>query len=145
MDGHLVIMELPKVNIALAGSAVIAICSTLGGGVWYMSQQASVIEALQSDLEKLTVANSAVDRTNLLRDVEENTERIEEIIDYISLVEQEGGETIDEIYEEFEEVYETQEGFILQFNQIVKLQARVKTLENTLEFLARRPSLSDGR
>ena len=34
---------------------------------------------------------------------------------------------------------------ILQFNQIVKLQARVKTLENTLEFLARRPTLSDGR
>lgn len=156
MDGNLVIMELPKVNIALAGSAVIAICSTLGGGVWYMSQQASVIEALQSDLEKLTIENNQADRTNLIRDVEENTERIAEIIDYISLVEQEGGETIDEIYttlddleeqiySEFEDVFETQEGFILQFNQIVKLQARVKTLENTLEFLARRPSLSDGR
>ena len=46
---------------------------------------------------------------------------------------------------EFDDVYETQEGFLLQFNQIVKLQARVKTLENTLEYLARRPSLSDGR
>ena len=138
-------MDLPKVNIALAGSAIVAICSTLGGGVWYMSQQASVIEALQSDLEKLTVENSAVDRTNLIRDVEENAERITEIIDYISIVEEDGGETIDEIYQEFEDVYETQEGFLLQFNQIVKLQARVKTLENTLEFLARRPSLSDGR
>ena len=138
-------MDLPKVNIALAGSAIVAICSTLGGGVWYMSQQASVIEALQSDLEKLTVENSAVDRTNLIRDVEENAERITEIIDYISIVEEDGGETIDEIYQEFEDGYETQEGFLLQFNQIVKLQARVKTLENTLEFLARRPSLSDGR
>ena len=28
---------------------------------------------------------------------------------------------------------------------IVKLQSRVKTLENTLEYLARRPALSDGR
>ena len=80
-----------------------------------------------------------------MRDVEENSERIDEIIDYIVEVEEDGGETIDEIYEEFEDVYETQEGFILQFNQIIKLQARVKTLENTLEFLARRPTMSDGK
>jgi len=138
-------MDLPKVNIALAGSAVIAICSTLGGGVWYMSQQASVIEALQSDLEKLTVENSAVDRTNLIRDVEENSERIEELVDYLIDLEEEGEETLSDVMSEFDEVYETQESFILQFNQIVKLQARVKTLENTLEFLARRPTMSDGR
>lgn len=137
-------MDLPKVNIAVAASAVVAITSTLGGGVWYMSQQASVIEALQSDLEKLTVQNSAVDRTNLIRDVEENSERIDEIIEYIIEVEEDGGDTIDEIYEEFEDVYETQEGFLLQFNQIIKLQARIKTLENTIEYLTRRPMNSDG-
>ena len=138
-------MELPKVNIAVAASAVVAITSTLGGGVWYMSQQASVIEALQSDLEKLTVANSAVDRTNLIRDVQENTERIEELVDYLIDLEEEGEETLSDVMSEFDDVYETQEGFLLQFNQIVKLQARVKTLENTLEFLARRPTMSDGR
>jgi|TARA_Y100001937_G_scaffold60959_1_gene83334 uncharacterized protein YoxC len=149
-------MDLPKVNILTAGTAVIAIVSTIGGGIWYASSQASVIQGLQSEVEKLTIQNNQADRTNLIRDVEENAERITEIIDYISLVEEDGGETIDEIYStiddledsiysEFEDVYETQEGFILQFNQIVKLQARVKTLENTLEFLARRPSLSDGR
>jgi uncharacterized protein YoxC len=149
-------MDLPKVNILTAGTAVIAIVSTIGGGIWYASSQASVIQGLQSEVEKLTIQNNQADRTNLIRDVEENAERITEIIDYISLVEEDGGETIDEIYStiddledsiysEFEDVYETQEGFILQFNQIVKLQAKVKTLENTLEFLARRPSLSDGR
>ncbi len=110
-----------------------------------MSQQASVIEALQSDLEKLTVQNSAVDRTNLIRDVEENSEQIDEIIEYIIEVEEDGGDTIDEIYEEFEDVYETQQGFLLQFNQIIKLQARIKTLENTIEYLTRRPINSDGR
>ena len=138
-------MELPKVNIAVAASAVVAIVSTVGGGIWYASSQASIIEGLTEQVETLTIENNATDRTNLIRDVEENTERIDEIIDYIIEVEEDGGETIDEIYEEFEDVYETQEGFLLQFNQIVKLQARVKTLENTLEFLARRPSLSDGR
>ena len=138
-------MDLPKVNIAVAASAVVAIVSTVGGGIWYASSQASVIESLTQQVETLTIENNATDRTNLIRDVEENTEQIEEIIDYIIEVEEEGGETIDEIYQEFEDVYETQEGFLLQFNQIIQLQARVKSLESTLDFLVKRPSLSDGR
>lgn len=138
-------MDLPKVNIAVAASAVVAIVSTVGGGIWYASSQASVIESLTQQVETLTIENNATDRTNLIRDVEHNTEQIEEIIDYIIKVEEEGGETIDEIYQEFEDVYETQEGFLLQFNQIIQLQARVKSLESTLDFLVKRPSLSDGR
>jgi len=137
-------VELPKVNIAVAASAVVAIVSTVGGGIWYASSQASIIEGLTEQVETLTIENNATDRTNLIRDVEENTERIDEIIDYIIEVEEDGGETIDEIYEEFEDVYETQEGFLLQFNQIIKLQARIKTLENTIEYLTRRPMNSDG-
>jgi len=137
-------VDLPKVNIAVAASAVVAIVSTVGGGIWYASSQASIIEGLTEQVETLTIENNATDRTNLIRDVEENTERIDEIIDYIIEVEEDGGETIDEIYEEFEDVYETQEGFLLQFNQIIKLQARIKTLENTIEYLTRRPMNSDG-
>ena len=130
-------MDLPKVNIALAGSAVIAICSTLGGGVWYASQQASIIEALQSDLEKLTVENSAVDRTNLIRDVEENADKITDIIDYISIVEEEGGETIDEIYEEIDALHEETASMAQHMMDIIKLQARVAVLEKTVEFTRR--------
>tara|TARA_B100000035_G_scaffold230832_1_gene198972 strand:+ start:582 stop:998 length:417 start_codon:yes stop_codon:yes gene_type:complete len=138
-------MDLPKVNIAVAASAVVAIVSTIGGGIWYASSQASIIESLTEQVETLTIENNATDRTNLIRDVEENTERIEELIDYVISLEEEGEETLEDVYTEFEDVYETQEGFILQFNQIVKLQARVKTLENTLEFIARRPMNNDGR
>ena len=127
-------MELPKVNIALAGSAVIAICSTLGGGVWYMSQQASVIEALQSDLEKLTVANSAVDRTNLIRDVEENKERIEELIDYLIDLEDEGESTATEVYEEIDSIYDDLNGLSSSLMDIIKLSARVSILEKTLQY-----------
>ena len=137
--------KLPKVNIAVAASAVVAIVSTIGGGIWYTSSQASIIEGLTSQVETLTIENNATDRTNLIRDVEENTDRIDEIIEYIIEVEEDGGDTIDEIYEEFEDVYETQEGFLLQFNQIVKLHARIKTLENTLEYLTRSPIHSDAR
>ena len=133
--------KLPKVSIAVVGVVI----AQIGGFIWWTAQQASTIQNLEETVNVLTVVNNATDRTNLIRDVEENKERIDEIIDYIVEVEEDGEETIDDIYSEFEDVYETQEGFILQFNQIVKLQARVKTLENTLEFLARRPTMSDGR
>ena len=141
--------KLPKVNIAVAASAVVAIVSTIGGGIWYASSQASIIEGLTSQVETLTIENNATDRTNLIRDVEENTEQIAEIIEYIIEVEEEGGETIDEIYrtfdEEFEMVYDDMSGFLVQFNQIVQLQARIKTLENMLEYLTRSPIHSDAR
>jgi uncharacterized protein HemX len=133
--------KLPKVSIAVVGVVI----AQIGGFIWWTAQQASTIANLEETVNVLTVENNATDRTNLMRDVEENRERIDEIIDYIVEVEEDGGETIDEIYEEFEDVYETQEGFLLQFNQIIKLQARIKTLENTMEYLTRRPMNSDGR
>ena len=137
--------KLPKVNILTAGTFVIAIVSAAGGSIWYASSQASIIEGLTEQVNTLTIENNATDRTNLIRDVEENSERIDEIIDYIVEVEEEGGETIDEIYEEFELVYDDMSGFLAQFNQIVQLQARIKTLENTLEYLTRSPVHSDAR
>ena len=133
--------KLPKVSIAVVGVVI----AQIGGFIWWTAQQASTISNLEETVNVLTVENNATDRTNLMRDVEENRERIDEIIEYIIEVEEDGGETIDEIYEEFEDVYETQEGFLLQFNQIIKLQARIKTLENTMEYLTRRPMNSDGR
>jgi len=144
--------KLPKVSIAVVGVVI----AQIGGFIWWTAQQASTIESLGEELEVLSIQNNQADRTNLIRDVEENTEQIDEIIEYIIEVEEDGGETIDEIYStiddledsiysEFEDVFETQEGFLLQFNQIIKLQARIKTLENTMEYLTRRPINSDGR
>ena len=128
---------------------MIAIVSAAGGSIWYASSQASIIEGLSSEVERLTIENNATDRTNLIRDVEENTERITETIDYVVELEEQSVETIDEIYRTFDEeleiVYDDMEGFLVQFNQIVQLQARIKTLENTLEYLTRSPALSDGR
>ena len=137
--------KLPKVSIAVVGVVI----AQIGGFIWWTAQQASTISNLEETVNVLTVENNATDRTNLMRDVEENTERIEELIDYVISLEEEGQETLEEVYlelDEFEDViYEDIDGMLLQFNQIVKLQARVKTLENTLEYLTRRPINSDGR
>lgn len=138
-------MDLPKVNILTAGTMVVATVGTISGAIWYASGQASIIEGLTEQVNTLTIENNATDRTNLIRDVEENSERIDEIIDYIVEVEEEGGETIDEIYEEFELVYDDMSGFLVQFNEIIELKARIKTLENTLEYLTRSPVHSDAR
>ncbi len=127
-------MDLPRVNIAVAASAVVAIVSTVGGGIWYASQQASIIEGLTQQVETLTIENNATDRTNLIRDVEANTEQIEEIIDYIIEVEEEGDDTIDEIYDEIDTLHEETASMAQHMMAIIKLQARVAVLEKTVEF-----------
>ena len=76
-------MDLPKVNILTAGTMVVATVGTISGAIWYASSQASIIEGLTEQVETLTIENNATDRTNLIRDVENNTEQIEEIIEYI--------------------------------------------------------------
>ena len=123
-------MDLPKVNIAVAASAVVAITSTLGGGVWYASQQASIIEGLSSEVDRLTIENSAVDRTNLIRDVESNSENIEEMIDILA-----------EIYDEMEqadsELWDEVDNMVNYFTQLVQLQSRIAILEKTVEFTRR--------
>ena len=85
-------MDLPKINIAVAASAVVAIVSTVGGGIWYASSQASVIESLTEQVEVLTIENNATDRTNLIRDVEQNREKLDEVAHILA-----------EIYEDMEE------------------------------------------
>ena len=127
-------MELPKVNIALAGSAIIAICSTLGGGVWYASKQASIIEGLQSQVEILSIENSAVDRTNLIRDVQDNSDRIDEIIDFLVDLEETGQETAQDVYSEIDLIYEDVNGLSSSLTDIIKLTARISILEKTIEF-----------
>ena len=130
-------MELPKVNIALAGSAVIAICSTLGGGVWYASQQASIIEGLSSEVERLTIENSAVDRTNLIRDVKQNTDNLDEMTDVISEYYLDMEDADNEIWEEIDSLHEETASMAQHMMAIIKLQARIAVLEKTVEFTRR--------
>jgi len=127
-------MDLPKVNILTAGTMIVAIVGTISGGIWYASSQASVIEGLSAEVERLTIENNATDRTNLIRDVEANSEQIDEIIDYIVEVEEDGGETIDEIYEEIDALHEETASMAQHMMAIIKLQARVAVLEKTMQF-----------
>ena len=133
--------KLPKVSIAVVGVVI----AQIGGFIWWTAQQASTIANLEETVSVLTVENNATDRTNLIRDVEENSENIEEIVDILAEIYEDLEDTENDIYEEIEVVWDDVEGMLEHMNHIIKLQARVKTLENTLEYLTRSPVHSDAR
>ncbi len=133
--------KLPKVSIAVVGVVI----AQIGGFIWWTAQQASTIANLEETVSVLTVENNATDRTNLIRDVEENSENIDEIVDILAEIYQDLEDTENDIYEEIEVVWDDVEGMLEHMNHIIKLQARVKTLENTLEYLTRSPIYSDAR
>jgi len=133
-------MENMRLPIALVG----VLAMQLAGGVWWVSQQAATIEALTEDIAVLTASNSAADRTNLIRDVEQNSENIEEITDILVEIYDDMESGDGSIWSEIDQIHEDVGGMAAHMMAIVKLQARVKTLENTIEYLTRRPMNSGG-
>mgnify|MGYP003341568577 FL=1 len=133
--------KLPKVSIAVVGVVI----AQIGGFIWWTAQQASTIANLEETVNVLTVENNATDRTNLIRDVEANSEKLDEMIDILVEVYEDIEDGDNEIWEDIDQIHEDVGGMASHMMAIVKLQSRVKTLENTLEFLARRPTMSDGR
>lgn len=127
-------MDLPKVNILTAGTFSIAILSAAGGSIWYASNQASIIEALQSEVEILNIQNNATDKTNLIRDVQRNTDHLQEIIDILSEVYEEIEDGDNSIWDDIDMINEDLGGMAAHMMEIIKLQSRVAILEKTVEF-----------
>jgi uncharacterized protein YoxC len=130
-------MELPKVNIAVAASAVVAIVSTLGGGIWYASSQASIIEGLTSQVETLTIQNNQADKTNLIRDVERNQENIQELLDILSEFYEDMESYDNELWTEIDVLHQDVGSMASHMMEIIKLQSRIAILEKTVEFTRR--------
>jgi len=133
--------KLPKVSIAVVGVVI----AQIGGFIWWTAQQASTIQNLEETVNVLTVENNATDRTNLIRDVEQNTEKLDEIIDILAEIYEDMEDSDNEIWEDVDQIHEDVGGMASHMMEIVKVQARVKSLENTLEYLTRSPAYSDAR
>ena len=133
--------KLPKVSIAVVGVVI----AQIGGFIWWTAQQASTISNLEETVNILTVENNATDKTNLIRDVQRNTDHLQEIIDTLSEFYEDMEDSDNEIWEEVDQIHEDLGGMASHMMAIVKLQARVKTVENTLEYVTRRPINSDAR
>jgi len=119
-------MELPKVNIAVIG----IVCSSLGGMVWYASEQASIIANLEETVAVLDAQSNTTDKVNMLRDIEQNKDNINEVVGVMAEMEA-------DVYDETDELWEEIDGMSLSIMRIVELQQRVALLERTLEFINR--------
>jgi len=119
-------MELPKVNIAVIG----IVCSSLGGMVWYASEQASIIANLEETVAILDAQSNTTDKVNMIRDIEQNKDNINEIVGVMAEMEA-------DVYDETDELWEEIDGMSLSIMRIVELQQRVALLERTLEFINR--------
>ena len=115
-------MELPKVNIAVIG----IICSSLGGMVWYASEQASIIANLEETVAILDAQSNTSDKVNMQRDILANSDRLDDI-----------EEDIEELWEETEMIWSDVGGMADHMMQIIKLQSRIAILEKTLDFINR--------
>ena len=91
--------------------------------VWYASEQASIIANLRNCL-CFNAENSASERINLQRDVQQNAENIDELLDIIDL-EERGEETSDEVFSEIDEIWDEFDNVVGYFNELVKLQSRI--------------------
>ncbi len=123
--------KMPKVSIAVVGVVI----AQIGGFIWWTAQQASTISNLEETVNILTVENNATDKTNLIRDVEQNKNKIEELIEIASEIYDDMEDADNEIWEDIEMINEDMGGMASHMMEIIKVQARVRTLESTLEYL----------
>ena len=119
-------MELPKVNIAVIG----VICSSLGGMVWYASEQASIIANLEETVAVLDAQSNTAEKVNMIRDIDQNKTNINELVSIMAEIEA-------DVYDETDELWDEIDGMSLSIMRIVELQQRVAVLEKTLEFINR--------
>ena len=122
--------KLPKVSIAVVGVVI----AQIGGFIWWTAQQASTISNLEETVNILTVENNATDKTNLIRDVQRNTDNLQEIIDILSEVYEEIEDADNEIWEDIDMINEDMGGMASHMMEIIKLQSRIAILEKTVEF-----------
>tara|TARA_B100000530_G_scaffold264011_1_gene176888 strand:+ start:319 stop:708 length:390 start_codon:yes stop_codon:yes gene_type:complete len=123
-------MELPKVNIAVIG----VVCSSLGGMVWYASEQASIIANLEETVAVLDAQSNTTDKVNMQRDIERNQEHIQELIDILAEVYEDMEDADNDIWQDVDMINEDLGGMADHMMQIIKLQSRIAIIEKTLQF-----------
>ena len=68
-------------------------------------------ENLEETMNVLTVENNATDRTNLIRDVEQNSEKLDEMIDILAEIYEDMEDADNELWEEIDMLHEMLEAW----------------------------------
>jgi len=122
--------KLPRVNIGI----IAVICSSLGGMVWYASEQASIISNLEETVAVLDAQSNTTDKVNMVRDIKQNQEHLQEIIDILAEIYEDMEDGDNEIWEDIDMINEDMGGMASHMMEIIKLQSRIAILEKTVEF-----------
>ena len=122
--------KLPKASWTL----IFIIVAQISGFVWFAAQQVSTIAGLEETVSELSAQSEIQDKVNMQRDILQNADNIDEFVEILVEVQEEGEETAAEVYDEIELIWQDMDGFTEQFIQIIKLQARIAVLEKTVEF-----------
>ena len=106
-------------NVKLPIALVAAMAVQLGGGVWWVSQQASTIASLEETVSQLGSRMAIEDNINLKRDVEGNAIEIEYV------------------WDDVEELWDNLASMTLAIGEINKLKQRVAVMESELRYINR--------
>jgi len=123
-------VELPKVNIAVIG----VVCSSLGGMVWYASEQASIIANLEETVAVLDAQSNTTDKVNMMRDIQQNSENIDELIDMLVEFRDDIEDADNELWEEIDILHEDVGSMAAHYMEIIKLQSRIAVIEKTMQY-----------
>ena len=102
--------------------------------VWYASEQASIISNLEETVAVLDAQSNTTDKVNMVRDIKQNQEHLQEIIDILSEVFEEIEDGDNSIWDDIDMINEDLGGMAAHMMEIIKLQSRVAILEKTVEF-----------
>ena len=106
-------------NIKLPIALVAAMAVQLAGGVWWVSQQAATITALEETVSQLGSRMAIEDNVNLRRDVQDNT------LDLI------------DVWDDSDEIWEEINALSKSINSINELKQRIALIENDLKYMNR--------
>ena len=82
----------------------------------------------------LDAQSNTTDKVNMVRDIKQNQEHLQEIIDILAEVYEDMEDGDNEIWEDIDMINEDMGGMASHMMEIIKLQSRIAILEKTVEF-----------
>ena len=106
-------------NLKIPLTLVFAMVIQLAGGIWWVSQQATTISALEETVSTLGSRMALEDTINTKRDVKENQNEL------------------NRVQEDLDEVWDDMSAMTKAISEINNIKQRIAILENELKYIAR--------
>jgi len=106
-------------NLKLPVALVAAMAVQLAAGVWWVSQQAATIASLEETVGQIGSRMAIEDNINLKRDVQSNSEEI------------------DDVWSDVDDLWDEIAAMTMAIGEINKIKQRVAVIENDLKYIGR--------